>query len=180
MTAFNIDYIQMIKNIAAESAMDGPIWQMITGACYVMALLLLIKSAFQLRDVAEQKMHGHSAPLLTFVSACLLAAAPEALVSVMVTVFGDGTSTSILQYTPAEAADSPVKAVITIIQLIGYIFFVRGILELRRAGEPQRFQGASINKAVTIMLSGMAAIYINYTLKTIGSFSGWNVDAILN
>ena len=83
-------------------------------------------------------------------------------------------------YSHAQVSASPIKAVLVIVQMVGYIFFVRGILELRRAGEPNRFQGASVHKAIVILCSGMASIYINYTLMVISSITGWQVDAILN
>ncbi len=177
---FNIDYVTMIQNIAADAAMGGDVWKLVTAFCYLVSIIFVFKSALQLRDVSEQRLPGYGAPILTFISAALLASAPEAIASMTVAVFGDGTSTNPIAYTSQQVKVSPIKAVLTVIQLIGYIFFVRGILELRRAGEPQKFQGASVNKAIVIMISGMSAIYINYTLQVVGKMTGWNVDAILN
>jgi hypothetical protein len=176
---FNIDYITMIQNIAAQAAMGGPVWNMVTAFCYLMSLIFVYKSAMQLKEVAEQRAHSYTGPVLTFFSAALLAAVPETIASVNVSVFGAGSS-NVLAYSSSDVATSPIKAVLTVMQLIGYFFFVRGIVELRRAGEPQRFQGASVNKALIIMCSGMAAIYINHTLMLVGTITGWNVDAILN
>jgi hypothetical protein len=177
---FNVDYVTMIQSIAADAAIGGPVWTMVTTFCYFAAMMFVFRAALQLRDVSEQKLPGYGAPFLTFIAAALLAALPESIATMTTAVFGTGVSTSPISYTSAQIAVSPIKAVLTIIQLIGYIFFVRGIMELRRAGEPQKFQGASVNKAIVIMASGMAAMYINYTLKVVGTVTGWNVDAILN
>lgn len=176
---FNLDYVKMIQNIAAQASMGGPIWTMVTGFCYFMGLVLLLVSARQMKEVAEKGQLGASAPLLSFIAAALLMTVPTAIASVGMAVFGNDMNVNPLAYDSGQVAASPIKAVLTVVQLIGYIFFVRGILELRRAGEPNRHQGASVNKAIIIMVSGMAAIYINYTLGTIGSVTGWNVDAIL-
>lgn len=177
---FNIDYVTMVQSIAADAAINGPVWQLVNAVCYVMALIFAFRAAVQLKDVAEQKTQSYTTPMLTFMAAALLAAAPSSVASVSATVFGSGVATSPLAYTSTQVGASPIKAVLTLIQLIGYIFFIRGIMELKRAGEPQRFQGASVNKSLVIMLSGMAAIYINYTLQVVGSMTGWNVDSIVN
>lgn len=176
---FDIDFVTMLQNLAAEAGMGGPIWGLVNAFCWFMAAVLAVVSAFQMRDAAEQRQLTYRAPLMTFIAASLLASVPSALVSTAIAVFGSTANTSPFDYIGSSPTVTPTRALLTVVQLIGYIFFVRGIFELRRAGEPNRYQGASVGKALVIMGSGMAGVYINFVLGVIGKTTGWHVDAFI-
>ena len=177
---FELTFVQMITNLSADAAIGGPIWQLVNAFCWIMALILACVAAMQLKEVAEQQRQmSYRAPIFTFIASAMLASAPTALVSTAIAIYGGDANTSPLAYVTAGSTPTPTRALLTIVQVIGYIFFVRGILEMRRAGEPNRFQNASVGKALTIMISGMAAVYINFTLSVIAETTGWNVEAFI-
>lgn len=176
---FDIDFVTMLTNLAADAGIGGPIWQLVNAFCWFMAFVLAMVAAVQLRDAAEQQQQTYRAPLMTFIAASMLMAAPTALVSTAMAVFGSDANTSPFNYISSSSTVTPTRALLTMVQLIGYFFFVRGILALREAGEPNRYRDASVGKALVIMGSGMAGVYIDFVLGVIGKTTGWHVDAFI-
>jgi hypothetical protein len=65
------------------------------------------------------------------------------------------------------------------VSVIGYMFFVRGVFVLKQAGQQDRYPNSSGLKATMILISAMAAIYIDITLSFVASITGWDVSKYL-
>lgn len=173
---FTLDFAAMINRLALFSAQGGPIWTAVTAFCYLAAFVFSMIGMNQLKEAAEQPSgrSGYGGAVLTFLAAILLAAIPSSIATTMSTFYG--TTGGPLAYANTSPGNNSFLALMRVVSLIGYFFFVRAIFELRRAGEPQRFHGASIPKALFIFASAMAAIYIDVTIGIVGNTFGWDVS----
>jgi hypothetical protein len=174
-----MDFITFVTNISQELDPGGAVYVLIWAICYLMALGFAWSSVFQLKEIADEKRYGYKGPLFTALAAVIMAAAPSAITTTYATFFGSGGA-SPLSYVGGGGGNPGFVAVMRIVSVMGYVFFIRGVFLLRQSGDPQRFQGASAGKAATVMIGGMLAIYIDFTIRTLASWTGWNVSAYLN
>ncbi|MGJ7523966.1 hypothetical protein ACSFA0_26100 [Variovorax sp. LT1P1] len=161
--------------------MDGPAWLFVTAICWLMSMVFGWTSVMQLKAVADDGRSGLRTPFMTFLAACLMASSPSFLESLAVTTYGsDVWGKEVLSYVvDKDGSNKAFGAVLSMVSFIGYCFFVRGIWILKEAGEPQRPHGASVGKAIVVLLAGMAAIYIHVTLKMFATTFGWDISAFI-
>lgn len=179
MASETLDFVKIITNLSDLTGYNMPIWMAVDAVCYFLAFTFALLGILQLRDAAEgHHKNGLKSPVFSFIAAVLLAAVPETITTVAASVYGDMASGGPLSTVAAANTESmrSMRAILQLVSLIGYMFFVRGIVVLKHAGEPDRHHGASVFKAVITMVAGMAAIYIDVSLRIVASFTGWNVS----
>lgn len=174
----SLDFVQIVKNVASLAGTDGILWITISAFCYFMALVMVLVAANQFRDMAETGRTATRAPILTLIAAALLAAVPEAITTVAATLYGSEMRSPLSSV--KDVGGGGFKAVLTVVSLMGYMYFVRGIFVLKQSGEPQRHPKASVSSAAIIMISGMCAIYIDTTIRFIAGTAGWDVSQYIS
>lgn len=176
-----ISFVQLIESLLNHVKVDGPLWLLVTAICYLFALIFGYVSLMQLKAVGDGQSHSYRPALMSFVAAAMMAGSPELLKTLLVSVYGDIGGASPLSYVKNETGDNKtIFALMSMVSFIGYVFFVRGIVILKNSGEPQRHPQDTVPKALAVLLAGMAAIYIDVTLKMLGNTFGFNLSTYLN
>jgi hypothetical protein len=174
-----LDFATIVTNLSDVTGPGAVLWQTVSGFCYMMSFALALVGIFQIKDLAnDQGRTTFKTPVLTFFAMAMLAAAPETIATVAASVYGDLVISPISTVSAGNGVNS-FRAILNVISLFGYIFFIRGIFVLKQAGQPDKYPQASIGKSTVILISGMSAIYIQTTLTLIGSFTGWQIDKYL-
>lgn len=175
------DYASLITNLQQYVVLDGPLWKLVEAVCWVLGALFGMGAAGQLKEVGDNQRHSYVAPITSAIAAVCMIASPELIKTFLVTAYGDNAVASPLSYVKdAAGANVSLNAILSLVSFIGYVFFVRGIIILKESGEPQKYGHSTRGKAAITMLSGMAAIYIDQTLKMLGNTFGMNFDRYLN
>lgn len=176
-----LDFVSMVQNLEGTVVMGGPLWLLVTAICWIMASAFGVLSLTQLKAAAEDGRGSFRAPLMTFVGAVLMASSPSFLSSIVATAYGDDMwGSSPLSTVVGGASGGTFKAVLSMVSFIGYCFFVRGIWVLKESGEPQRYHSSTVGKAIAILFAGMAAIYIDTTLKMFSNTFGWDISTYIS
>lgn len=159
--------------------MNGDLWTLVSAICWMMAAVFGVLAVLQLKAASEDGRTSFRAPILTFLAAVLMASSPTFLQSILLSTYGGGWDPTPLSYVVDTGSNKAFSAVMSMVSFIGYCFFVRGIWILREAGEPQRFHSSSVGKAIAILVAGMAAIYIDITLKLFSTTFGWDISTYI-
>lgn len=176
-----VDYVSLVTHLQEYVKADGPLIQLVSVLCWIVGALFGLSALGQLKEVGDGQRHGYTAPITTFIAAVMMISLPELIASVLASAYGGGEGKSPLSYVAdAEGSNKTLMAVLSLVSFIGYIFFIRGIVILKESGEPQRYGHSTRGKAAIVMLSGMAAIYIDQTLKMLGNTFGMNFSQYLN
>lgn len=167
-STFLSDNIDIINNIAANLI---PIQSLVTGAAYVMGLGFAFKGLMSLKQVGESRssMSSQSSikePLVYLLVASMLIFFPTAVSVVLTTTFGRANGPNPLEYSSEGVGAQLGKSIVTIIQTIGIIGFIRGWVLLARAGGHSQ-QPGSLGKAIMHIFGGILAINIVLTLEII-------------
>lgn len=154
----NLSVDQVIQNIAASMP---PLIGMVTAAAYVIGLIFVLRGVYKLKEYGELRTMTSSQtqimpPVMLMVIGGMLLYFPTTYQVGLMTVFD---SSSVLAYsgTSNAQADGLTSAVIEIMQLIGGIAFIRGLMILQKAGE-QGQQQATVGKGITHIIGGLLAI----------------------
>ena len=180
-----ISFATLIDNFALYLGTDGALWTLVTTICWLAAGIFGITAAMQLKSVAEDGGRTTMrAPIMTFLAAVLMATAPNFLQTLVGSVYGTELwGKQPLSYANADSKSSgggTIKSVLMLVSFVGYCFFVRGIWILKEAGEPQKHHGSTVGKAIVTLIAGMAAIYIDITLKFVAGTFGWDLSNYVN
>lgn len=174
-----IDFATMIQRLGQFLDPQGSLWTLIFYLSYFLACVLAVVSAMQLKATAEERGTSYKVPFMTFIAAVLFAALPETVGTVGATLFGNEGASNPLAYS-SGGGPAPIDAVLSVVQFIGICFFMRAIIELKRAGEPQRYQNASIGRAVMMFIGAIGAIQIRLSIKMFGATFGWDVSGYVS
>ncbi len=150
------------------------IQKLVTGASYLLGIMIAMKAVYTLKIYGESKTmmssHGNmKEPFIYFLVAAFLLYLPTGLGIVLSTTFGDN---SILSYSSGGVLTNMFGgsqigfAIVSIIQTIGLIAFVRGWHLVAKSASGQNHQ-ASIGKAMTHIFGGIFAINIVETVNII-------------
>lgn len=176
-----ISFVQLIELLEAHVAMDGPLWKLTLAICWVAGALFAYIGFLQLTEVSNGQRHGYKAPIMSMIAAIMMISAPELIKSFLASTFGNEWGVSPLSYVrDPGGANKSYHAVLVMISFIGLVFFVRGVWIFKEAGDPQRYHGSTVGKSIVVMGAGMAAIYIDFTLKMLGNTFGFDLSAYLN
>ncbi|OAI48680.1 hypothetical protein AYO45_04550 [Gammaproteobacteria bacterium SCGC AG-212-F23] len=162
----------MIKNITA--AVPNLIL-FTTALGYVLGMFMVFQGIMKLKQYGEQRTMMSSqyelkGPLMyIFVGAALLYL-PSSLQTATSTFWGN---TSPLEYVPAsgDAWSSLIQDCFMIIQLIGYVAFIRGLMILAKVGSHGGHQD-SFGKAMAHIIGGTLCINMYQFIQTISNTLG--------
>lgn len=176
-----IDFITLVISLRAHVAMNGPLWMLVTAACWISAVIFGWVTLRQLKEVAENQRHSYFAPMVSFVACAMMGAAPELISTLLVSTFSNDWGASPLSYVKDPGGSNlGFSAVMTLVSFIGFVFVVRGIWIVKEAGEPQRYPQSTIGKAIWVLFAGMCALYIDFTLKLIANTFAIDLSLYLN
>lgn len=176
----SVDYISLITSLREHVQIGGPFWVLVQAICWCAGCIFGLHGFGQLKEVAEGQRHGYKAPITSFVAAAMMISSPELIKAFMVTAYTDEWGTSPLAYVKdAQGSNQSFFAILTMVTFIGYIFFIRGIWILKESGEPQKYHQSSVGKAIVVMGAGMAAIYIDFTLKVLANTFGFDLSTYI-
>lgn len=166
-----LDFSTMVANLSR----DFPMIEMaIYALCWLMALFFAIQSLFHFTAYSKDKV-SLAKPLMALFAAICLAAFPEVVKTFTESTFGAGTPAGALSYVNPGAAGGSMLPVMQLIRLIGIIAMVRGVIEMKNLGEAAQ-KNASMGRAFTFLIGGVAAVNIDLTIAIIGNSMGWNVS----
>lgn len=157
----------MITNFAASIP---NLMRLVTAAAYVLGMSMIIASVMGMKHFGELRMmssreHGVWGPLIGLMIGSAMLYLPTTVETVLST-FWQSTNpyAYITENTAANAA--LVNACYSIIQLIGTIAFIRGLMILRQSGS-ERGQPHMLGKGLTHLIGGILCINIYGTLNTL-------------
>lgn len=153
------DAQQVLNNIADQiPALTGLVYAIV----YILGVMFIIGGLFKLKHVGEQRsmMSGHHGVAGAFVYLAI-----GALLLFLPSTLEVGTSTfwstpcSYCYPTPADSAFTPVfKVVYAVVNFVGLIAFVRGLVLLSHTG--QQSQHGGFAKAITHIIGGIFCMNI--------------------
>lgn len=144
---------------------------LVTAVAYVMGMFFMVKAIFTLKNWGEQRsMHSHesektlmSALVVLFVGAALFYL-PTMVQAGLTTFWTDPTP-----YAYEDDSSDPwmamLKAVFLIVQLIGTIAFIRGLVILSHVGRGG--ERGAVGKAMTHMIGGILCINLYGFLQAV-------------
>ena len=166
------DAATMLTNLT--SAIPN-LMSMVTGIAYVLGMYLIVKGVLGLKQFAEQRtqmssQHDMKGPLIMIAVGTLLLYLPS---SVQVGFNTFWTDTSVLAYIPQAQSQYSViyQDAYMIIELIGTIAFIRGLLTLTHLSGQGGQQG-TFAKAMAFIISGIFCINLYSFLQMLSATLG--------
>lgn len=155
--ASSLDIQQMIINIAK---IMPEVLQMLSALAYLIGFMLVFKGVYKLKEYGEMRTAMSSQislwpPVITLIIGALMIYFVSAYEIGIQTLFGYSTPLSYLDST--DSADELVSAVVFIMQVVGVIAFIRGMLLLNSAGG-HNAQPGTIGKGLAFIIGGILAI----------------------
>lgn len=167
----------MLENLALSL---GQVWQMLTGACFIFGIMIFLSGMFKLKKYGQMTvfMMSHAelfGPLSRIIIGTLLINTQYALNTVLSTVWNTGQGSTIDQIQSYQVSmsgnDAMMYPVFLIIQVIGLVAFIRGMLKLTKAGE-QGAQPGTIPMAIMLVFGGVMCINIVGTINMVRTTLG--------
>jgi intracellular multiplication protein IcmC len=162
-----LDALNMMINLSKSYP---ALWEMVTGLCYVMGMILVLRAVYYLKVYGELRtMTATSSslkiPITYFVAGCVFLFIPTAFQTLQMTTFG---TTSVLRYDQVNTSINPIvlKAVGGFVELLGLVSFVRGWMMLVAQAQGSGGQHGSFGKALTHIIGGFLLLNI-YGLVTL-------------
>jgi intracellular multiplication protein IcmC len=151
--------------------------RLVTASAYVMGLFFIIQAVMGMKHLGEMRTmqsreHGFWGPAIEFLVGSALLYLPSTVQSVMGTLW---VSTNPYAYVSDSTSNAAfIDACYGVVQLIGTIAFVRGLIILHNAGG-ERSDPHAMGKAASHLLGGILCINIYGTLQmfeaTVGMIS---------
>ncbi len=156
----------------------GPIITFTVAVAYVIGIWFMISAIMELKKIGESAGGAHGTlggPLLKFIVGVLLVYLPSTIDISAGTLWGASGVQSALSYSPAGGdMFAPAKqGALAIIQVVGYISFVRGLIMLSHSSD-QGSQAGSFGKGLMHIIGGILAINIIATIRIIGNSLGFS------
>lgn len=157
--ASSLDIEQMIVNIAETMP---SLLAMFTAGAYVLGFTLVLKGIYKLKEYGEMRTSMSSQtnlwpPLITIAVGTILIFFVSGYEIGLQTLFG--YSSPLTYSSDTSSTDALVSSVVLIMQVVGVIAFIRGLLLLNSAGG-HGAQPGSIGKGLTFAVGGLLAINI--------------------
>ena len=182
MTNPTVPWIVSQANILANVAKSLPkVQALITGASYLIGMSMIFKAIFYLKIYGESRtMQTQSAhmkePVMYFLIGSFLLYLPSGLHVLMSTTFG---YSSPLAYAPVSSSNPSLnrlfgsgslvgRPLVLIIQTVGLIAFIRGLVLIARAAG-QGSQPGGTGKGLVHVFGGILAVNIVGTLQIINN-----------
>jgi len=157
--AASLNIQQMIVNL---SSVMPSLLAMFTAGAYVLGFILVLKGIYKLKEYGEMRTSMSSqtnlwAALITLFVGSMLVFFVSAYQIGLTTLFGDAWQDTLSYPEGTSSTDILVSSIVTIMQVIGVIAFIRGLLLLNSAGG-HNAQPGSIGKGLTFIVGGLLAI----------------------
>lgn len=174
----SIDIATLLQNIVTQL---GPYERLVTGAAYLLGLMMIFRALFYLKVYGEQRtMMSNQAsakvPVTLMVTGTMMVYLPTAIKIFLSTTFGSESILSYQDWTGATSAGGmTMNAIVRIIQFVGLVAFIRGVYIMSQAATGQS-QGASFGKGLTHMIGGIGALNIVQTANILSATLGVNFN----
>lgn len=160
-SASSLDFQQMVINLAKTMP---SLLGMFTAGAYVLGFTLMLKGIYKLKEYGEMRtsMSSHTnlwPPLITLGIGTMLIFFVSTYHVGLTTLFGDDSISPIAYSNGSGTSEELMNAVVSIMQVIGVIAFIRGLLLLNSASSPNAQHG-SIGKGMTFVVGGLLAINV--------------------
>jgi len=161
---------QMIVNVA--DTMPSLI-SMTTALSYIMGFVMVLRSVYRFKEYGDLRTMMSSQtsifpPTLIMIIGTLLLYFPSTIDIGLTTLFG---TSSILQYQNTGGSmdtAAMISALILIMEFIGIIAFMRGLMIMQHAGQ-QSAQPGQFTKGITFMVGGILSINLYGTWKVLSN-----------
>lgn len=156
-SSINVD--QMLANIAEQVPY---LMEFVSSLAYLIGFYLMFSAVYKLRAYGELRTMSSMqsdlrGPMITLAVGAALIFLPTAIDVGLTTVFG---SDSIISYEPDSSSwDQLAETLILIVQLVGAVAFVRGLIQFNRLGAGQA-QPGMFGKALAHVIGGIIALNI--------------------
>jgi intracellular multiplication protein IcmC len=170
------DAATMLDNIEKQLPY---LYSVVTGFAYVAGMMFIVKGLYSLREYGEGRMMGSAQrgikePLVLLLVGAFLLYIPTAKDVILTSVFGTASITPYNSYdtNTKTGFDELGQVLVNLVQFVGLVAFVRGLLILQRVGSNHGGQQATFGKAVTHLLGGALAMnimgFVNIIATTLG------------
>jgi intracellular multiplication protein IcmC len=150
--------------------------RMVTALAYVMGMYLVFQGILGLKQYGEQRTmmsssHELKGPIIMIFVGAALIYLPSTVVASFNTFWTDGSP---LAYIPKSKDQFSIvyQNGYLIVQLIGTIAFIRGLMTLTQLGGHHNSQPGTFGKAIAYIVSGIFCINLNGFLTVIGNTLG--------
>jgi intracellular multiplication protein IcmC len=172
--ALNLPNLQaMVTNLAATVP---NLMRLVTACSYVMGMFMMIMAVMGMKHLGEMRTmqsreHGFAGPSIEFLVGAALIYLPSTILAGVNTFWVGGTNPYAYVTSSTDQYTLFVNACYGIINLIGVIAFMRGLLMLNQAGG-ERGQPGMFPKAISHMIGGILCINIYGTIQMLQATVG--------
>jgi hypothetical protein len=161
------DFITMLYNLGQSLTQ---VIYLFKGMAYLLGMILILLAIGKMRLIADSRTGSHSqeksfTPLAYFLTGAALLFLPQSITILSMSTFGTGGILAL----PTAGPSNILNVITMLIQLTGFIWFLRGCVLLAQASEPGGKHGS---KGLAFLVGGLMALKANDTLSMIqGIFS---------
>ncbi len=165
-----------LQDMLTRFSQDIPkLMQMVTAIAYVMGFFFVVKGLFELRRFGESRTmmsgeHHLGGPLTYLFVGAMLIYLPSTVRVGLGTFFGQSANPLAWQ-SSSDAASSVTDAVFLVIQLVGTISFIRGLVLLTQMGGGGHHQGV-FGRAIAHIIAGILCINLYAFLEVMSTSLG--------
>jgi len=156
----------------------GQVWEMLTGACWLFGIMIFLSGMLKLKKYGQMTvfMMSHAeivGPLSRILIGTLLIYTQYGLNVMLATLFneeggsGEFSMDSITSYNSSMTGSNALLfPVFLIVQIIGLLAFMRGLMKLTKAGE-QGAQPGTVPTALMLVFGGVMCVNIVGTINMV-------------
>ncbi|NNM58866.1 MAG: hypothetical protein HKM04_03540 [Legionellales bacterium] len=153
---------QMLANINAQLPY---LYKIVTGFGYLAGVFFVIVGVHKLKEFGNSAMQSGKLamkePFAYIIVGAMLIYFPSTLGVFLTTVYGTSSITPYIGYgAPGNTFNEIGATIVGIVQFVGLVSFVRGLMMLHKVGVGESQQGASFNKGLTHLIGGIIAMNI--------------------
>lgn len=167
--AVGINAATMIENL---SKTIPNLMQLVTAISYVLGMILIIRSLVMLKEHGEARAShsrsegGLKGGMIVMAIGTALLYLPSSVQSGLTTFWSNPSPFAYVTEGTNDQWTDLINSVFLIVQLIGTITFIRGLLILSHAGESHSQQG-SVGKGLTHIIGGLLCINLYQFLQAV-------------
>lgn len=153
---------QMLANINAQLP---ALYKLVTGFGYLVGFFFVIVGIHKLKEFGNGTMQSNrlamKEPLAYIIIGSMLIYFPSTLSVMLASVYGTSAISPYVGYGVAQSTFNEIGATIVgIVQFVGIVSFIRGLMMLHKVGVGDSQQGGSFNKGLTHLIGGIIAMNI--------------------
>lgn len=165
---------QMLDNINTQLPY---LWRLVTGFAYVAGFFFIFRGVYHLKqygDPHSQTSGGKDLRpgIVSLIIGAALVYIPTAMDTGLISIFG---TSSLMAYPTGNTIDPSFtelgQVIVAIIQFVGVVAFIRGLMQFHRLGSGQAQQG-TFAKGLTHIIGGTLALNVVGTANVLASTLG--------